>query len=188
MKKDLVDELIELSLSMFRKNFFGIFHGSLSAKLEGERFVINTKDAIFDELTKDDFITIYYKEDYRYKTASIDSYIHRQIYQDITDAKYICYAMPHNIISYSLAHDVFHPKDYFASQRYPELKIYDPQEFKNWYNRAPEEISNYLKNTHDVMIIRGYGIFTYSRDLKELVKKIAIVENSAKLLINSSRY
>jgi L-fuculose-phosphate aldolase len=185
MYTDIKKELIELSLSMFRKNFFGIFHGSISAKLEGEKFIINTKDAIFDEMKQEDFITIYFKEDYRYHTASIDSFIHRKIYQEISDAKYICYSMPPNIISYSLSHDCFIPKDYFGSLKYEKLDIYDPKEFKDWYDRAPFEIATYLKNKSDIMIIKGYGIYTYSRDIKELVKKVAIIENSAKILLNN---
>ena len=185
MYEQMTNELIDLSLSMFRKNFFGIFHGSISAKLEGEKFIINSKDAIFDELKHDDFIPIHFKEDYRYKTASIDSYIHRKIYQEISDAKYICYTMPPNITSYSLKHDVFKPLDYFGSQKYEELDIYDPKSFHDWYKRAPAEIASYLKNNHDIMIIKGYGTYTYSRDMKELVKKTAIIENSAKIVLNT---
>jgi len=187
MYYDIKQDLIELSLSMFRKNFFGIFHGSISAKLEGEKFIINTKDAIFDEMKQEDFITVYFKEDYRYQTASIDSYIHRRIYHDISDAKYVCYSMPPNIISFSLTQDRFIPKDYFGSLRYEKLEIYDPGNFKDWYNRAPSEISEYLKNHSDIMIIKGYGIYTYSRDIKDLVKKVAIIENSAKILLNNCR-
>jgi len=187
MYDSIKQDLIELSLSMFRKNFFGIFHGSISAKLEGEKFIINTKDAIFDEMKFEDFITIYFKEDYRYQTASIDSYIHKKVYQEISDAKYVCYSMPSNIISFSLNNDKFVPKDYFGFLRYKELEIYDPKEFKDWYKRAPSEISAYLKNHSDIMIIKGYGIYTYSRDIKDLVKKVAIIENSAKILLNNCK-
>jgi L-fuculose-phosphate aldolase len=187
MYTDIKEDLIELSLSMFRKNFFGIFHGSISAKLVGEKFIINTKDAIFDEMKEEDFITIYFNKDYRYKTASIDSHIHRNIYQNISDAKYICYSMPPNIISHSLNHDTFIPKDYFGSLKYEKLPIYNPENFKDWYDRAPDEITTYFKEYSDIMIIKGYGIYTYSRDLKELVKKVAIIENSAKILLNSQK-
>ncbi len=184
MYKPLIDDLIELSLSMFRKNFFGIFHGSLSSKIEEDKFIINTEDAIFDELRQEDFITLRFKEDYRYKTASIDSFIHKNIYKNISDAKYICYAMPHNITAYSLSHDNFKPKDYFGNLIYPSINIYDSKDFKSWYDRAPNEIADYFKNQNDLMIIKGYGIYTYSRDLTQLVKKIAIIENSAKILMN----
>jgi L-fuculose-phosphate aldolase len=183
MYDNIKQDLIELSLSMFRKNFFGIFHGSISAKLEGEKFIINTKDAIFDEMKFDDFITIYFKEDYRYKSASIDSFIHKKVYQEISDAKYVCYSMPPNIISYSLKNNYFIPQDYFGSLRYKKLEIYDPKNFADWYDRAPSEISSYLKKDSDIMIIKGYGIYTYSRNIKELVKKVAIIENSAKILL-----
>ena len=41
---------------MFRKDFFGIYHGSISAKTESHRFLINTKEAIFDALDDKDLI------------------------------------------------------------------------------------------------------------------------------------
>lgn len=184
MKDNIKQELIDLSLSMFRKNFFGIFHGSISAKIHSEKFIINTKDAIFDELDLDSFITLNFKEDYRYKSASIDSQIHKHIYKEISDAKYICFAFPHNILAYSLLFDTFEPVDYFGKKLYPSLKIYDPKDFKDWYQRAPSELATYLKQNEDIMIIKGYGIYTYGRDVKQLVKKIAIIENSAKILLN----
>jgi len=183
MEQRLKKELIELSLSMFRKNFFGIFHGSISAKIESEKFMINTKEAIFDEMEEEDFITLYFREDYRYKSASIDSYIHKKIYQEISDAKYVCYSMPPFIMAYAFENEIFKPKDYFGYKKYNNLKIYNPKNFEDWYQRAPSEIATYLKQETDIMIIKGYGIYTYSRDLKELVKKVAIIENSAKVLL-----
>ena len=41
---EIFKNLKTISLSMFRKNFFGIFHGSLSVKLEEGHFLINKKD------------------------------------------------------------------------------------------------------------------------------------------------
>ena len=184
MHELIKNDLIELSLSMYRKNFFGIFHGSISSKIEEDKFIINTKDAIFDELKQEDFVSLNFKEDYRYKIASIDSLIHKKVYQEVSNAKYICYSMPPFITAYSINHDHFNPKDYFGNLIYPSVKIYNLKKFEDWYKRAPDEISNYFKNSSDLMIIKGYGIYTYSRDIKQLVKKIAIIENSAKILMN----
>ena len=50
LNQDTVKLLSELSLSMFTKNFFGIFQGAISAKLDHEHFMINSKDAVFDNL------------------------------------------------------------------------------------------------------------------------------------------
>ncbi len=183
MNKELINELKDLSLSMFRKNFFGIFHGSISLKLEENRFIINTKNAIFDELKEDDFIELSFNEDYRYKIASLDSYIHKSIYENISDAKYICYTMPPNITALSLKKVSFKPKDYFGNLMFPKIKIYDPKDFETWYKRAPNEITEYFINQNDIMIIKGYGVYTYSRNSRDLVQKIAIIENSAKLLM-----
>jgi L-fuculose-phosphate aldolase len=59
MYEHLVSELTKVSLSMFKKNFFGIFHGSISTKLDSDKFLINSRRAIFDELQSGDFIELY---------------------------------------------------------------------------------------------------------------------------------
>lgn len=66
MKKyHLKKQLSSLALSMFRKDFFGIFHGSISAKTESNRFIINTKEAVFDAIDDTSLIELYFKKDYR---------------------------------------------------------------------------------------------------------------------------
>ncbi len=187
LEKHLVNELKAVSLSMFRKNFLGIFHGSLSAKIENNLFVINKADSIFDELKDSDFIELYTKKDYRWNSASKDCNIHINIYNNISEAKYVCYTMPPFITAYTLKHNKITPKDYFGNIILGEKNIYNPGSFKTWYKRAHIEIFSYLKEQDtDIMIIKGYGVYAYSRDLTTLVKKIAILENSAKLLHNST--
>ena len=44
------NEIKKISLSMFRKNFFGVFHGSISARVEKNQFIINKQSAIFYDL------------------------------------------------------------------------------------------------------------------------------------------
>jgi L-fuculose-phosphate aldolase len=183
LEKHLVNELKSVSLSMFRKNFLGIFHGSISAKIENNLFVINKSDSIFDELNDDDFVELYTKKDYRWNCASQDSDIHLHIYNNISAAKYICYTMPPFTTSYALTHEKIIPRDYFGQTIIGEKEVYSPKNFDTWYKRAHLEIYEYLKkNDTDTMIIRGYGIYAYSRDLNDLVKRIAILENSIKLL------
>jgi L-fuculose-phosphate aldolase len=85
--------------------------------------------------------------------------------------------------SYALSHDSIKPKDYFGNQIVKDLIIYDPKDFDTWYKRASHEIFNYFKEQdNDMMLIRGYGLYCYSRDLRTLIKKIAILENSCKIL------
>ncbi len=47
MKKNILLELQKISLAMFRKNFFGIFQGSISAKLEEWHFLNHQKSLLF---------------------------------------------------------------------------------------------------------------------------------------------
>lgn len=188
MERHLVQELKTASLSMFSKNFVGIFHGSLSAKVEEGKFIINGRDSIFDHLKDDDFIELYTKKDYRWTNASIDADIHLNIYQNISEAKYIAYTMAPFMSAHAMKHTHIAPKDYFGHQLIGELNVYDPGNFDTWYDRAKDEIYRYFEEENsDMMIIRGYGLYAHCRDLNTLIKKIAVLENSCKLLHRSTQ-
>lgn len=184
LDKATVNQLSDLSLTMFRKNFFGIYHGAISAKLDQESFLINKNDAIFDEMSSDSFCLLNLnKQDYRWKTASIESHIHATIYRNIHEAKYIAFGMPIYTTSYTFEHDSIIFEDYFGKTTFGEIPIYNPGDFETWYDRNALEITKYLKESpNNVMIIKGVGTYVYHRDLNELVKKIAILENSCRLL------
>jgi len=183
-RDNLKKKLSVLALSMFRKDFFGIYHGSISAKTESNRFIINTKEAIFDAIDDTSLIELYYKRDYRWNMASIDASIHHSIYSQVSDAKFICFSMPPFTTAYSLEHNRIVPKDYFGHKEIGALSIIDPKEFENWYDRAQSEIAYYLmSNKTDIMVIKGYGVYIFNRDLNEMAKKLAILEKSCRLLM-----
>ena len=155
-----ISEIKKISSSMFKKNFLGIFHGSISARIEHNQFVINKKDAIFDGLNDDDLTLLYSKKDYRWNDASIDADIHLNIYKNIAEAKYVCYSIPPFITAYSINHS-----------------------FDDWYERAPSEIYRYMiEKRTNIVVIKGYGVYLYERTAHDLAKSIALLENSCKLL------
>jgi len=169
---------------MFRKDFFGIFHGSISAKTESNRFLINTKEAIFDDINENSLIELYYKKDYRWNQASIDSNIHFSIYSQISEAKYISFTMPPFTTAYSLEHNIIIPKDYFGYKEIGSLRIFDPKQFDDWYDRANSEIAYYFQtNKTNIIVIKGYGVYAFNRDLHEMAKQLAILEKSCRLLM-----
>ena len=173
-----------LALSMFRKDFFGIYHGSISAKTESNRFIINAKEAVFDAIDDNSLIELYYKRDYRWNMASIDSGIHHSIYSQISDAKFICFSMPPFTTAYSLKHNVIVPKDYFGYKEIGSVPIVDRKQFDDWYDRAQSEIAYYMQtNKTDLMVIKGYGVYAFNRDINEMAKKLAILEKSCRLLM-----
>ena len=184
---EIFKNLKTISLSMFRKNFFGIFHGSLSVKLEEGHFLINKKDAIFDDLDEGSLIMLYHKRDYRWNDASMDAFIHSLLYQNMPNAKYVAYGMPPFTVSYTLTHNKIIPKDYFGYKMLGTLDVYDPKDFDNWYERADVEINRYFKESGSkIMVIRGYGVYVFHRDLQLLSKLFALLENSCKILHFSS--
>ena len=183
-KQHLKNQLSTLALSMFRKDFFGIYHGSISAKTESNRFVINTKEAVFDSLDKDSLIELYFKKDYRWNQASIDAQIHYSIYSQISDAKFICFTMPPFTTAYSLKHNMISPKDYFGYKDIGTIDIIDPKQFDDWYLRAQSEITYYFQTRKtNIMVIRGYGVYAFNRDMHDMAKQLAVLEKSCRLLM-----
>ena len=186
-RSHIKSQLSTLALSMFRKDFFGIHHGSISAKTESNRFIINTKEAIFDAIDMENLIELYFKKDYRWNEASIDAKIHYNIYSQISDAKYISYTMPPFTTAYSLEHNIIAPKDYFGYQEIGSIEIFDPKQFEDWYDRAQSEISYYFQTKKtNLMVIRGYGVYAFNRDLHEMAKQLAILERSCRILMLDS--
>ena len=183
-KEHLKNQLSNLALSMFRKDFFGIYHGSISAKTGTSRFLINRQEAVFDDINENSLIELYFKKDYRWKQASIDADIHYSIYSNISEAKYICFTMPQFTTAYSLNHKIITPMDYFGYSEIGSVEIYNPKQFDDWYDRAQSEITHYFQNNKtNIIVIRGYGVYAYSRDLHDMAKKLAILEKSCRLLM-----
>ena len=180
----LLYSLKRVSLAMFRKNFFGIFHGSISARLTNDGFVINSKRAVFDDLNPNNLISLNTQKDYRWNEASIDTPIHAQIYKTFKNAKFIAYTMPPYTVSYSLKHPYLRPLDFFGQQILGEqIAIWDIGNYSSWYERAPFEISSEItKDNKRFLIIKGYGIYAFDRDLQKKKKNIAIIENTCKIL------
>ncbi len=187
---ETVKLLSDLSLTMFRKNFFGIYHGAISAKIDHSSFVINTADAIFDEMCTKSFCKLNMnKKDYRWNIASIESDIHSTIYNNIHEAKYIAFGVPIYTTAYTFEHDEIELDDFFGKTTFGKVPVYDPGDFNTWYDRNALEITKYLKesNSH-AMVIKGIGTYVYDRDINNLVKRVAILENSCRLLSIKSSF
>jgi len=185
--ENLKRKISTLALSMFRKDFFGIYHGSISAKTESNRFIINTKETIFDAINEDNIIELYFKKDYRWNQASIDASIHFSIYSQISEAKFICFTMPPFTTAYSLKHNIIAPKDYFGHKEIGSIEIVDPKQFDDWYDRAQSEIAYYFQTKKtNIMVIRGYGVYAFNRDIHDMAKRLAILEKSCRLLMLES--
>lgn len=180
----LKSELSSLSQSMFDDDFFGLYHGSISAKTDSNRFIINKKETNFHHLTEKDLIELGHNKDYRWKESSIDTSIHAQIYSQISDAKFISFSIPPYTTAYSFNHSVIVPKDYFGNQEFKRITIYDPKSFEDWYDRANSEIPQYfIQNETNILVVKGYGVYAYSRDLPTMTRRLAILEKSCRLLM-----
>ena len=184
IEKNTTKLLTDISLALFRKNFFGIYHGSISSKIDHNTFAINTKDAIFDEIDETSLCKLKMNtNDYSWKIASIESDVHNAIYNQIHEAKYVSCGMPPYTTAYTLSHDYIEFDDYFGKLVLGKLKVYDPKDFETWQDRAALEVTKFLKQSNsNIMLIRGVGVYVYDRDINEMIKKIAILENGCRIL------
>jgi len=188
MDKYLIDDIKHVSLSLFNKNFFGVYHGSISARVNTNSFIINSKLTILDEVTEDSLVKLdCQKKDYRWNEANSDAFIHEHIYESIPNAKYICVTMPPYATAYSLKHTVVVPQDYHGKMVLGNVVIYDPRSIEDWFERAPYEIPKFFQqhDTH-LLLIKGFGVISYDRDITEMAKKVSILENSCRLLALSA--
>jgi len=191
----MIDKAVEahisdISLALFRKNFFGIYHGSISKKIDHKHFVINTREAIFDEIDQNSLCELAMDtNNYSWNIASVEAKIHNAIYNQIHEAKYIACGMPPYVSAYALDHDSLKLEDYFGNTVFGVIHVHDPGDFSTWYKRNIFEIPTLLKITStNVLVIKGVGVYVYDRDMNELVKKIAILENSCRLLALKSQF
>ncbi|MCF6243579.1 MAG: class II aldolase and adducin N-terminal domain-containing protein [Sulfurovum sp.] len=188
MDKHLIEDIKHISHSLFNKNFFSVFHGSISARVNQSEFIINSKSTILDEVTESSLVKLdCQKRDHRWSLASQDVNIHEHIYENIHNAKYICYTMPPYATAYSLKHGKVLPADFYGKQVIGEVIVYDPKNIEDWLERAPHEIPKFFQK-HDtrLLLIKGFGLISYDRNITEMAKKISILENSCRLLALSA--
>lgn len=188
MNKHLIDDIKHISLSLFNKNFFSVYHGSISARVSSAEFIINSKDTILDEVTEESLVKLdCHKRDYRWSMANTDVHIHEHIYETIPNAKYVCYTMPPYATAYSLKHGKVSPLDFYGKTILGEVIVYDPKNIDDWLERAPYEVPKFFqKHETHLLLIKGFGVISYDRDIAEMAKKISILENTCRLLALSA--
>ncbi|WP_257937737.1 class II aldolase and adducin N-terminal domain-containing protein [Campylobacter lari] len=182
-KENIISQIKILSTSMFKKNFFGICHGSVSAKLSQGSFIINKNNAFLNQLDEKNLSILKFAKDYSWDEASSDSEIHKSIYENIPEAKFICFACPTYTLSMSLNHDFITPQDYFGEIFLEEIRVYNPKSYEDWEDRSQTEIyRSMLEQKQNFVVVKGYGIFAYGRTSYELGKIIDLIENSCKII------
>jgi L-fuculose-phosphate aldolase len=95
--------------------------------------------------------------------------------------------MPPYATAFSLKHGKVSPQDYYGQKVLGEVIVYDPKNIDDWIERAPYEIPRFFQkhDTH-LLLIKGFGVICYDRDITEMAKKVSILENSCRLLALSA--
>jgi L-fuculose-phosphate aldolase len=96
--------------------------------------------------------------------------------------------MPPFTSAYALRYNIITPKDYFGYKELKNISVYDPKNFDDWYERASSEISKYFAtNKTNIMVIKGYGVYAFNRDISQMAKELAILEKSCRLLLQENK-
>ena len=180
----LKDEYLLIASELFRKNFIHIGLGSISLKLKADKMIINKK---LKHISESDFIKTLHilKEDMSWEEATEDIKVHSKIYEQIPSAKAIVHIFPQNVITYSLKRDnALKPVDYLGKKYLGKVKIIEINS-KQWDENEEFLIAKELKKT-DILIIKGHSVYIKGRDLRELLKKAVVLDNSASVLLNIS--
>jgi len=182
--KTIMDEYYLTAKELFNKNFINIGIGSLSLKLKADQMIINKRNKHYLE---EDFIKKVHilHEDMAWKEASEDVKIHSKIYEQLSNTKAIANIFPINVMTFALNHHIsLNPIDFLGKKKLGKIPIIEMGNIQEWEENKEFIISKYLK-TNDIIIIIGYGVFIKTRDIREIITKAIILENSAFLLLNS---
>lgn len=181
--KTIIDEYLLITKILFEKNFLNLGLGSISLKLQADKMLINKKNR---HILEDDFFKSVYilKKDMSWQEITSDAKIHSKIYEMISSTKAIANIFPINTITFSQTnHNILKPIDFLGQSILDKIPIIEIKNEKNWIENQELIIAKKLLNT-DIVIIKGYGVFIKSRDIREILKKAIILENSASILIN----
>ena len=183
LAKSIIDEFLLVSKILFEKNFLNMGIGSISLKINNDKMLINKKNKHINE--EDFYKSVHIlKKDLSWEEASEDIKIHSKIYETISSTKAIANIFPPKTITFSLTqHNILKPLDFIGKKFLKEVKIISINNKTEWNENKEFIISKELKNK-DIIIIEGYGVFIKARDVREILKKAIILENSTSILLN----
>ena len=180
----ILDEYFLIAKELFNKNFLNIGLGSLSLKIKADQMLINKRNKHYLE---EDFIKNVHilHENMAWEEASDDVKIHAEIYKLHSNTKAIAHIFPINTMTFAEIHHFFlNPLDFIGKQYLNKIPTIEMGNLKEWEENKEFIIAKNLNNT-DIVIIKGYGVFIKTRDIREIIKLASIMENSAFILLNS---
>ena len=181
--KNIIDEYYLVAKELFKKNFLNIGKGSLSLKIDSDKMILNREDK---HVLEDNFASIVSinEKNLSWKDVTQDVSIHAKIFQTHLNVKAIAEVFPVNTITYSMSHTTFKPIDFTGKEEIGSVEVIEIQNKEKWRENKEHIITKALSN-NPVVIVRGYGVFLALRDIREILQKAIILENSAYILLNS---
>jgi L-fuculose-phosphate aldolase len=176
--------LSSISKMLFNSHLFGLYSGSISTKIDHNDFVINKKKCFFASIDNERFCELSMdSKNYNWRLSSTESNMHLNIYNTFHEAKFIITAMPKHVSALMFLVDEISPKDYFGIKFFGNLKVYEPKNLQLWYENT-DELMSYFKNSEKhIVLVKGIGVYAYDRDLQDLIKTFAVLEDSCKILL-----
>jgi len=182
--KTILDEYFLIANELFRQNFLNIGLGSLSLKIKADQMLINKKNKHYLE---EDFIKNVHilHENMAWEEASEDVKIHAEIYKLHSNTKAIAHIFPPNTMTFAEIHHLFlNPLDFTGKKYLNKIPIIEIGNIKEWEENKEFIIAKNLTE-NNIVIIKGFGVFIKTRDIREIIKLAAVMENSAFILLNS---
>lgn len=180
--KTAIDEYYLVAKELFNKNFLNIGKGSLSLKIDSDKMIVNREDK---HVLEDNFASIVNinEKNLAWKSVTRDVEIHAKIFQNHSNVKAIAELFLINTISYSMSYGGFNPIDFTGKEEIGSIEIIQIENKEKWKENKEFIVTKALGNNH-IVIVRGYGVFLVARDIREILQKAIILENSAYILLN----
>lgn len=185
IEEHFLNLLKKSSKVLYDRGFIGLYHGAISARNTQQSFIINSKSAFLNSLTRDSLIELDFHPSKVWENASHEANTHAKIYNKIPSVKFVSSIFATSIITASLVFDEIVPIDYFGHKLYKTIPIYDPKSFSDWSDRAPHELSEYFKKSKEqIIVVKGVGLYCANRDLDNMIRNIAVINKACEVLLS----
>jgi L-fuculose-phosphate aldolase len=180
----MYEELMEYGRMLFELGLNNSHSGNMSGR-ENDYIYITRHGARLSHLTFHDIVKVHLKDKRWDEGASVETKVHRAVYQACPSLRAIAHAHPPHGIVLSLKNDIIKPVDMEGAYYLPDIPVF----------ACPNAIGSDdvaanlpgLLATHRVVMVRGHGAFAGGKTLEEAVMYISVLESASRIIFLNSQ-
>ncbi len=174
----LAEEIILIGRLLFQEGLVDAVAGNISVRFK-DRILITRRGSMKGSLGRADILRLKLEGDFLDFRASSELVVHRKLYRE-TRARAIVHAHPISAVSLSYTFESIKPvdsegRDMLGSVRVLSLK--KPSASEELARAVSEELRD-----RRLVIVRGHGVFSVGKSLREAYRYISCLEHSCRIL------